>query len=182
MYRIYRPSKKIHRVKPKRVNQIIKESHGHKGIMRVWKFNIDTGEKQLRLDKENLIMSSTFNYDMKYLQGVNASNDARIMHLAIGDDNTAPTATDTALINETYRVPFVSMTETGTGELTTEFYITATEFTGTIEELGVFGGLYSYDWNSGSGADTGELLARVLYSDTKASNEELLIQRVDTFS
>lgn len=182
MYRIYRPNKKIHRVKPKRVQQLIKGSHGHKGIMRVWKFNLDTGEKQLKLDKHNLIMSATFNYDMKYLQGINASSDAQIKHLAIGDDNTAPTSTDSALGNETYRVPFVSQSETGTGELTTEFYITATEFTGTIEELGVYGGIYSDDWNTGAGVDTGNLLARVLYSDTKASNEELLIQRVDTFS
>lgn len=182
MYRIYRPRKKIHRVKPKRVNQIIKEAHGHKGLMRVWKFNIDSGEKELRLDKQNLIMDDTFNYDMQYLQGINASNDARIMHLGIGDDNTAPTGSDTELGNEVYRVPFVSMTETGTGELTTEFYITATEFTGAIEELGIFGGVYSYDYDGGTGLDTGELLARVLYSDTKGSNEELLIQRVDTFS
>lgn len=182
MYRIYRPNKKIHRIKPKRLNEIIKESHGHKGIMRIWKINLDTGEKQLTLDKQNLIMNTTFNYDMKYLRNVNASIDGKIMHLAIGDDNTPPTSTDSQLGNETYRVPLVLQTETGTGELTTEFYITATEFTGTIEELGIYGGIYSYDYDGGSGLNTGNLLARVLYSDTKGSNEELLIQRVDTFS
>lgn len=179
MYRIYRPNKKVHRVKPIR---IIKESHGHKGIIRIWSINIETGEKKLKFEKQNLIMNTTFNYDMKYLEGINISSSGKIMHLAIGDNNTAPTATDTALGNETYRVPVVLQTETGTGELTTEFYITATEFTGTIEELGIYGGNSSQDWNAGVGVDTGNLLARVLYSDTKTSNEELLIQRVDTFS
>lgn len=182
MYRIYRPNKKIHRTSPKRINKIINESHGHKGIMRVWKFNIKTGEKQLRLDKHNLIMDATFNYDMQYLRGINVKDSAKIMHLAIGDDDTSPTGIDIVLGNETYRVPLVSQEETDTGELTTEFYINATEFSGTIEELGVFGGIDSEDWNSGVGINTGNLLARVLYSDTKTTNEELLIQRIDTFS
>lgn len=159
------------------------EKHGHTGRMLVWSIDPVTKERTLKLDKQNLIMSRTFGYDYEYLRGNNTAASGQIMHLGIGDDNTAPTATDSALGNETYRVPVISQSITGTGELTSEFYITATEFSGTIEELGIFGGyFFSEDWNGGSGVDTGMLLARILYSDTKTTNEELLIQRIDTFS
>ena len=160
----------------------LNEYHGHRGKFLIWSINPETGERKLKAEKQNLLMDRTFTYDAGYLYGNSAVSQGQIMHLGIGDDNTAPTSTDSDLGNETYRVPVVTQTLTGTGELTTEFYITATEFSGTIEEFGIFAGVFSEDWNAGAGADTGILLARVLYSDTKTTNEEILVQRIDTFS
>lgn len=180
MYKIYIPKKTIKKIN--RFNRI-KEKHGHTGKLIIWSINSKTGEKKLKAKFTNLIMDATFNYDMQYLKGYSAASAGQIKHLVIGDDNTAPVSTNTTLNNEVYRVPVLTQTETATGELTSEFYITSTEFTGTIEELGIMGGYTdSEDWDGGSGKDTGNLLAHVLYSDTKTSNEELLIQRVDTFS
>lgn len=182
MYRIKR-SRPIKRRVKKRDKMNFNEKHGHTGRILVWSIDPVTKKRTLKLDKPNLIMNRTFGYDYEYLRGNNVAANGQIMHLGIGDDNTAPTSTDSDLGNETYRVPVISQSITGTGELTSEFYITATEFSGTIEELGIFGGyFFSEDWNGGTGADTGNLLARILYSDTKTTNEELLIQRVDTFS
>lgn len=179
MYRIKR-SRPIKRRVKKRNN--FNEKHGHTGRMLVWSIDPVTKKRTLKADKQNLIMNRTFTYDIGYLYGNSAVSQGQIFHLGIGDDNTAPTSTDSDLGNETYRVPVVSQSITGVGELTTEFYITATEFSGTIEELGIFSGILSEDWNAGAGADTGLLLARILYSDTKTTSEELLIQRIDTFS
>jgi len=148
----------------------------------IWTIDPVSKERRFRANKKNLIMDRTFTYDIGYLFGSSSINQGQIYHLAIGDDNTAPTSTDSTLGNEVYRVPVTSQVRTGVGELTSEFYITNTEFSGDIEELGIYAGLTSEDWNGGTGADTGILLARVLYSDTKGSNEELLIQRIDSFS
>lgn len=163
-------------------NNRFKEYHSHKGFFKVFSINPKTNIIKLLLSKENLIMTRFFNYDSLPIVGTNTADDVKFKHCGIGDDNTAPTSTDTTLGNEVYRVALAYQVTDGAGEAISEFYITDTEFSGDIEELGIFSGNSSDDWNAGAGADTGELLAHILWSHTKTTSEEILIQRTDTYS
>lgn len=100
-----------------------------------------------------------------------------IMHLGIGDDDTTVTGTDTTLGNEVYRVPYVLRDISTSKIITTEFFITESEFSGDIEELGVFAGHQS----TGT-TDSGNLLSHVLWSYTKSSSEEVLVEYELTIS
>ena len=135
------------------------------------------GKKKKIANVNNLIVDSSKNTLSKALMGVNATDSLKIEYLAIGDDNTAPSGSDNKLINEVFRTPYVSRTNTDTGEITTEFYILDSDYSGSIEEIGIFGG------NSASStADSGNLISRALWSYTKSSSEEIFIRRVDTIS
>lgn len=161
---------------------IFKEHHGHVGHFNIFSINTKNNIIKLLLSKENLIMTRFFNYDSLPIIGTNTADDVKFRHCGIGDDNTAPTSTNTTLNNEVYRVELAYQVTDDAGEAISEFYITDTEFSGDIEELGIFAGNTSEDWNAGAGADTGELLAHVLWSHTKTTSEEILIQRTDTYS
>lgn len=100
-----------------------------------------------------------------------------IKYLAIGDDNTAVTASDITLGNEVHRSYYVLRERSSQKIITTEFYITDSEFNGTIEELGIFCGNEASDTT-----DSGNLLSHVLWSYSKSSSEELLVQYVLTIS
>jgi len=108
--------------------------------------------------------------------------DAKIKHIAIGDDNTAPVVTDTTLGNEVFRVALTDEDVSVTAQYTTVFYLAPDEAIGAIEELGWFAGTGSNDWGGGAGKDTGTLIARVLYSHTKTSVESIQFERVDTIT
>ena len=86
-------------------------------------------------------------------------------YLAIGTSATAPSATNTALFGEMYRVASTGSQQTttttdDTARLTTSFAITGSV---TLKEVGVF--------NSASG---GTMLARTTYSDIAVQNEDTL--------
>lgn len=108
---------------------------------------------------------------------VNQSPDVDIRVLAIGDNNTTPVATNTALNNEVFRTLFVDQNTTGVGEVTTEFYILDSDYSGTIEEIGIFAGYYA-SLTPGSGT----LISHALWSYSKSSSEEIYIERVDSIS
>ena len=82
-------------------------------------------------------------------------------HLALGEDNTAPNATQSSLISEAYRTGGDGTQETtaqtdDTAQLSGSFSITSSV---TLQEAGIF--------NSSSG---GVMLARTTYSSISASN------------
>ena len=90
--------------------------------------------------------------------------------LALGDDNTPIAGTELILVNEIFRTKYVTRSSPAKVASGT-FYITDTEFSGDIEEMGIFGG------NAASStADTGGLVSRVLWSYTKSTSEEIVVE------
>ena len=123
---------------------------------------------------KNLITSAGKNLLAESLR--NGSLDAEIKFISIGSDNTAPSAGDTTLGNETFRKAVTSQTAGGSvGVTITNLYVAPEEAVGTIEEIGFFSGS-----SASSTTDSGTLFARVLYSRTKTAVESIQIERTDT--
>lgn len=100
-----------------------------------------------------------------------------IKYLAIGDDATAVTASDTLMNNEVFRTRYVTRGNTSSKIAQGDFYITATGYSGSIEELGIFGGTLATDTT-----DSGGMFSHVNWSYTKSSAEELLVEYEVTVS
>ncbi len=104
-------------------------------------------------------------------------SDFEVKYMAIGSDSTAPTLADTTLGTETFRKARTSQSKPSNGAVKYVQYIAPAEAVGAIEELGWFAGAAA-----GAGADSGIMIARVLYSRTKTNLESLQIERTDTFA
>lgn len=137
----------------------IKEVHSKKVIE---KFKFD-----------NLLMNGALNEMCNPLQGVAANLE--IKYLALGNDNTTPAASNWTLNNEIFRTAISDQNKTGTGEITSDFVVLSAEANQQIEEIGIFAG----DTATGS-ADTGVLVAHVLWSYLKTASVEIDIRRIDT--
>jgi hypothetical protein len=154
----------------------------YKGLYIFYTKNMSTGKIEHIETVENIITDITLSYLIVALKGLNPvtyNYGIDIRQLAIGTGTTAPTATDTKLVTEVYRVPRAAQTITAAGELTTEFYISDNEYTGSIKEVGVYGGYRAYDWLEGLNKDLGNLMSRALWDYTKSDSEQIIIQRVD---
>ncbi len=123
----------------------------------------------------NLITTAGLNMGRNGLYG--DVGDLEVKYMGIGDDATAPALADTTLGNETFRKARTSQSKPADGAVLYTQYIAPAEAVGTIEELGWFAGAAA-----GAGADTGIMIARVLYSRTKTALESLQIERTDTFA
>lgn len=100
---------------------------------------------------------------------LSGANNALIRYVGLGTSNTAPAATDTKLGAENMRKAVTSYANGLTGEIVVTMYLTASEAIGlAIAEVGFFGGSAAT-----SAINTGILIARGLYSHTKASGEAL---------
>lgn len=98
-----------------------------------------------------------------------------ISYVAVGSSSTAPAAGDTTLGTETFRKAVTVQEEGASSNKTvTTTYIAPYEANGQIEELGWFGGAAT------GTADSGTLIARVLYSKLKDNLESIQIERTDT--
>lgn len=107
-----------------------------------------------------------------------AGTDAEIKYVAVGSDATAPTVDDTVLGAEEFRKQVTAQTTIGTGIVNTSCVILPAEATGfTIAEIGWFAGA-----DATASADSGVLIARVLYSKTKTNLESLQIDRADVLT
>lgn len=95
---------------------------------------------------------------------------ADVSHIAVGDDNTTPTTSDTSLGNETYRESFRNE-EIINHKLFTEIFMDISENNGNnIREAGVF--------NAASG---GDMFSRSLTNElSKTSTREVFVQ-IDIF-
>ena len=110
--------------------------------------------------------------------GLNLLRDARrglvtdisIKYVAVGTGSTAPAATDTQLQTEVFRKALTSSSNgAAAGEATYTLYLSPQDVVGTaIAEVG---------WFAGSGAtgtaNSGVLVARALYAQTKTSSESV---------
>lgn len=128
-----------------------------------------------RVEMHNLITDLLFNLYRDALAGDVTADEFEIKYMALGDDNTAPTTGDTTLGNETFRKALTSSSKPATGQYKTIFYVTPDEAIGNIEEIGWFTGPLA-----GAGADSGTMIARVLWSHTKTALHSLQIERTDT--
>ena len=126
------------------------------------------------LEFENTIT----NDGLDLLAGALIGNDAQIKYLAWGNDNTLPAATDTELGNELGRKAVTATSNpAGVGNVLTTTYLGPGDANETIEEIGWFGGV-----DADADADSGVLVARVLYSKTKTNLEAIQVERTDTVS
>lgn len=125
---------------------------------------------------KNLITDAGKNLVRDALKG--STTDLKIKYVALGSGTTAPAGSQTTLATEQFRKAITLQTAGTTGVVTTTGFIAASEATSfTIGELGWFAGT-----TATASANTGIMVARVLYSRAKTSLESLEIDRTDTFS
>lgn len=134
-------------------------------------FSIENGIKRAIDVKHNTIMNPCINQVAKAFIGYSLVDNYSIKWLAIGDDDTAITGNETTLVNEVFRTQYISRVNPSNGVVLGDFYITDSEYSGDIEEVGIFGGDGAI-----STEDSGGLVSRVLWSYTKSSSEEILIE------
>lgn len=121
--------------------------------------------------RPNLITNAGYNLLSAALLGTGGQE---ILWLAWGDDATAPNVTDTSLGNELGRKEVTSQSiGGGVGETVTTWYLAPGDANEAIEEVGVYAG-------GSAAADSGTLIARVLYSHEKNDGEAILVTRTDT--
>jgi hypothetical protein len=159
-----------------KTNKSFTEKIGQKGIYNFFSINPKTKEKTHLATINNLITNLALDNWANALRGYHTYSNT-IFYLAIGNDNSAVSASDTQLGNELYRVPVVSYNVSVTKQCVTDFFITDQGFVGQIEEVGIF----TNDTATAT-ANTGDMLSRVLWSHNKTNSEEILIQRTDIFS
>lgn len=148
---------------------------------------ISSNKKQTKIIR-NRITNIALNELIKSLNGDPGvlNSDLVISYLAIGTSDAILADDSIKLVNEIYRVPFISWAVTGTGQLQSRAIILGTEpafapYLGAvnIRELGFFGGSTAQEWNGGAGKDTGILISRILVSEDKEADEEYQITRTD---
>lgn len=100
-----------------------------------------------------------------------------ITWVAVGSSATAPANGDITLGTETFRKQVTSQVEGGSPNQTvTTVYLAPADANGQIEEVGWFAG------SASATADSGVLVARVLYSKLKDNLESIQIERTDTIN
>lgn len=128
--------------------------------------------------KPNLITDAGLNMIRDMLMG--SVTDGEIKYVALGNDATAPAEAQTQLVAEQFRkqVTFQAADGATAGKLYTELYIADTEANGfKTGEIGWFAGAAA----AGT-ANTGIMIARVLYSRQKTNLESWTIRRTDTIA
>jgi hypothetical protein len=147
----------------------IKEKNCWQGKVRITIFR--DGQIISLTELKNLITDAGLNLLISALAG---ENDATIKYIALGNDGSTPTNSDTKLGNEFFRKP-ITKQETGLGSIITTTYIAPGEANiYTVKEIGWFAGE-----NATSTKDSGVLIARVLYTHAKNEKESLVIERTD---
>ena len=122
----------------------------------------------------NLLTTVGFNMLRDGLYG--DVTDLRIKYFAWGSNDTAPALTDTTLGTETARQIMTSHSKPANAQHKFNAYLAPATAVGQIEEFGWFAGAAA-----GAGANSGIMIARVLYSRLKTNVESITIERVDTF-
>ena len=150
----------------------VAESWGWRGFVQFVVCDAETGQVKRTRTVENMIVNGALNAVAAHLRG-DQSTDLQIGYVAVGDNSTAPAAGDTQLGNETSRKQVTKQTNDGTGRTRTEVFLSAAEAVGDIEEVGWFAN------GATAVADSGLLVARVLYGDAKTASETLTIVRTD---
>lgn len=158
------------------------EKIGWKGII-----EIKSNKKPTKIIR-NRITDFALNEIIKSLNGDPgvANSDLNIKYLAVGTSSDALADDSTKLVNEVFRVPFISWAVSGTGQLQSRAILLGSEpdyapYNGAvnIREIGFFGGSSAQEWNGGTGKDTGYLISRILVTEDKEVDEEYQFTRTD---
>lgn len=125
--------------------------------------------------KPNLIMDDGLNMFRDFLNGT--VTDGEIKYVALGSGNTALSNTQTDLAAEEFRKAVTTQTSgAGVGTLETLLYVVESEANDfKTEEIGWFAGALA-----SASADSGIMVARILYSRQKTDLETWSIVRNDT--
>ena len=102
--------------------------------------------------------------------------DGQIKYTALGNSTTATANDQTALGGEQFRKAITTYSTGSTGEAETLTYIAPAEGVFHIKEIGWFAGSAA-----STVADSGVMIARVLYDRDKTNVESIQIRRTDTF-
>ncbi|MGZ6321555.1 MAG: hypothetical protein ACXWQR_19905 [Ktedonobacterales bacterium] len=123
---------------------------------------------------KNLIVDAGLNLMRDALIG--AATDVRIRYVALGTSSTAPASSDTRLGTEVFRKPVTSQIAGGSaGQAITTVYISPQDANVGIQEIGWFAGP-----SATATANSGVMIARVLYAHTHTNLESINIQRADS--
>ncbi|GEM_PF-1636541 len=150
------------------------EGRKRQGVIRVMTRNLASGLVTVEVFN-NLITNGGKNLDRDSWQGV--VTDSKIKYLAVGDGTSAPSASQTTLDNERYRQQMTSYTPGSTGVLTSTCVIGPGAALFHWQELAWFAGA-----SATSAANTGVMVARVLYNHDHSSAESVQVDRQDTES
>jgi hypothetical protein len=157
------------------LKSVIKEKSKRFGEWEIKVKNIDTGITKIERVK-NRLMDVALDEFMKPLYYA-ATLDFRIKIMAVGTSTTAVQNVDTQLGNEVFRcIPSVDPYSFGTGQVSTEFVLFSGDANVTIEEIGVFCGMFATVGSPNSGI----LLSRILWHHVKTSSEEITFNRLDS--
>lgn len=148
------------------------ETWGWKGTIRIT-ITYQDGTQEIE-EFPNLIVNSGLNHLRNLLEGT--ITDGQIKYVAFGTSSTAPASSDTTLGTEVFRKAVTARIEGAAGVLTTRCYLAAGDLAGTtIQEIGWFAGV-----NATSTANSGTMIARVLYLHAKTNVESIQVDRADT--
>lgn len=126
--------------------------------------------------RPNLIMDAGLNLFRDILSG--AKVDGEIKYIALGSSSAAPSIDQVQLSSEYFRklTTFQQNDPITPGKLITELYVADNEANGfKVEEIGWFCGT-----GATSTANSGVMIARILYSRQKNNLETWNIRRTDT--
>jgi hypothetical protein len=119
------------------------------GKVRVMVYDVQTMKLLQKLTVDNLVVNAGLQETLDKL--FNLDPDAAFTYCAVGSDNTAPTAGDTALGNELARSDFDECSRSGQ-VVTADTWFGASEGNGTWRESGLF-----------NAPSAGEMLCRALF-------------------
>jgi len=152
----------------------IQENLKIKGHLKLTFRDAKTGKIKRVSEYDNLICTVGKTMIADNLTNASPDNTMRVNYVALGTDDTAPSAGDTTLGTESYRNTIASETNSNNVAYFTGFF-SATECNGTYKEAGLFA-------DGEAGADTGILFSFVAIDETKAITESLTIDWTITIS
>lgn len=123
---------------------------------------------------DNLITTAGRNMARDMLLGLVA--DAKVRWFGVGTNSTAPAAGQTTLVTEVFRKITTTSSQGASGEAVNTVFIAPNEAVVSIQELGFFAGAAA-----SASANTGIMVARVLYSRVKTALESIQVDRRDQF-
>lgn len=153
------------------------ETWGWLGMITVTARGTD-GRYRSRETFHNIITTAGKNMIRSVLSG--STTDGAIRYLAMGNGTNAAQITDTALQSEQFRKAVTAFNPSGLTDAqnVTRTVVAASEATAfTTEELGWFASP-----TATATANSGILIARVLYHRAKSPTESLQVDRTDTYS
>ncbi|MFS1513052.1 hypothetical protein VQL36_11535 [Chengkuizengella sp. SCS-71B] len=149
------------------------EQCGYKGIVNIQVMNKDGSSEEItKITIQNTITDSWLNAVRDAM--MNANSDIEIKYIALGDDDSAPSATQTVLGNERFRKAITKQDAGTIGRVDSSSYIAPYEANFHIKEVGFFGGS-----EATSEKGSGVMVARILYNHEKTDEESINIVRSD---